>query len=329
MKQIACLLLDITFWIAGRIAKIIYFLLGWRVISNIGKIYGDVIYSFASKRKVGTEKELNMLFGSRFNKEKIKNITKRSFENYYRRQIETAFFGSLDKGFLDKIIVAEGLENLDLALSKGKGVILLLSHFGSFLLPLPFLGYRGYKVNQVTGRQINTSLFAERLWLWRKSDAQSLPVRFLQVDRFLRPIYRALKNNEIVAIAFDGRDSSKWIAVDFFGRRALFSSGPFELARKTSATIVPTFIIRRKNNTHKLFLEPPLKLTSDSNLEKAVYQDTCKFANLFASYINRYPCHFGMVLYMMKNMYESGRAEAFFCGDINEYNPYNTDTSRY
>lgn len=312
MKQIACLLLDLTFWIVGRIANLIYFLLGWRVISNIGKICGDIIYSFNKKKRKETEKELNLLLGNEFSNEKIKDITKRSFENYYRRQIETAFFGSLDKRVLDKVMAAEGLENLDLALSKGKGVILLLSHFGSFLLPLPFLGYKGYKINQVTGRQRHLSLIAERLWLWRKSEAERLPVNFIQVGKFLRPIYKALNDNEIVAIAFDGRDSSKFVAVDFFRRRALFSSGPFELARKTGATIVPTFIIRQKNNTHKLFLEPPLYLSDDSNLERAVYQDTCKFANRFASYINRYPCHFGVVLYMMKNMYESGIAEAFF-----------------
>jgi len=209
---------------------------------------------------------------------------------------------------------AEGLENLDIALSRGKGVILLLSHFGSFLLPLPFLGYRGYNINQITGKQIHTSLIAERMWRWRKKDADKLPINFIQADKFLRPVYKALMNNEIVVMAFDGRDGSKWAVTEFFERKVRFSTGPFELAKNTGATIIPTFTIRMKNGTHKLVLESPFKLTNVNQTESALLYDTRRFAKLFARYIEESPSHFGMVLYRLKSMLKMGGDSPFFVG---------------
>lgn len=312
MRRLAVLLIDRVLWLLGKGAYIVFYLLGWRFISLVGRLAGDIIYLLNSRKREMTEEELTLLFGDRFDRDKIKDITKRSFENYYKRQVETVFFGCLDKQTVEKMIHVEGLENIDIALSKGRGVIMLLSHFGSFLLPLPFFGYRGYKVNQITGKQIHTSLISERIWLWRTKEAERLPVGFKQVDRFLRPVYQVLKENEIVAIAFDGRDGSKWVAVDFFERKALFSSGPFELARKTGATIIPTFVIRQKNNTHKLVLEMPFKLTEDNDIERALAIDTKKYAKIFNNYIAKYPCHFGMILYKLKETQKSGIDKPFF-----------------
>lgn len=312
MKQMALLMFDMTLWFLGRMAHIVYRLLGWRFVSQIGKFIGDINYYLNRESYRITKEELTLLFGNKLDVVKIMDITKRSFENYYMRQIETFFFGSLDVHTINKMIHAEGLENLDSALLKGRGVILLLSHFGSFLLPLPFLGYKGYKVNQITGIQKHASLPAERIWTWRKKEAEKLPVRFIQVDRFLRPLYKALKNNEIVAIAFDGRDSSKWVIADFLERKAFFSSGPFELAIKTGAAIVPTFAVRQKDGTHKLIFESSFELTKDSDAEKTLSINTKRYTKIFSYYVAKYPCHFGMILYRFKETQKLGIAKPFF-----------------
>ena len=305
IRQSVVLLVDAVIWLLGKVAYMLFFLLGWRGTQFFGQFIGCIIYYTNRNKRRITAKELTLLFGKRFDKDEINNITKRSFQIYYMRQIETVFYGILDKHILDKVIHIEGIENLDIALSKGKGVILLLSHFGSFLLPLPYLAYLGYKINQITGRQIHGSLIAERFWLWRKKEADRLPINFLQVGKFLRPVYRALKDNEIVAIAFDGRDGSRWVTVDFFERKAKFSTGPFELAKKTNATIVPTFVVRNKNNKHTIIMEKPFQLLNENKAEKVSVDNVVKFTNIFTDYIAQYPCHFGMILYVNKKMQES------------------------
>ena len=131
------------------------------------------------------------------------------------------------------------------------------------------------------------------------------------LTNFLRTAFLALRQNEIVVIAFDGRDGGKWESVDFFSKKALFSTGPFEIARKTGATIIPAFIIRNKNDIHRMILKPPFALSKDMNKEKAVRKDTMRFAKLFGRYVADYPCHFGKILYNYRIQKITGTANPF------------------
>jgi len=291
-------LVDAGLWVFGEISYLFFRLIGWRKISLMGRFLGRVIYHIDATSKESLAKEIFGILKDERNKEIIMKATKKCFENHYARVFETFFFGRLSKKILSEMIEVRGIENINKALSYGNGVILLLAHFGSFLLPLPYLGYEGYKVNQLTGKQRHKSLIDERLWAWRKRDADSLPVKYIQTERFLRPMLRALKNNEILSIAFDGRDGSNWTPVNFLSRKAMFSSGPFRLARKTGASIIPTFVVRNSDDTHLLIFEKPFDLpqTDFPDLKKAAAYDTGRFAEFFSDYVKRYPCHFGMTL---------------------------------
>ena len=314
MKQKTSIFIDISLKFFGMMLYLIFYLLGWRFIFWVGKLTGDIIFYTNRSLKEMTKMELEILFGEKYDDRILNYITKKSIEHYYIRNIETVFFGVLNKKRIQKIVHVEGLRNIEESLSKGKGIILLLSHFGSFLLPLPFLGFLGYKVNQITGKQLHKSLIEERIWSWRKKEAEKLPVKFIQIEKFLRPIYNALKKNEIVAIAFDGRDGSKWIVTSFYQRKALFSTGPFELARRTGAIIIPTFIIREKKYTHKLIFEMPLNLSENSDIERALSEDTIHFAELLTNYIDKYPCHFGGLLFKIKKLQKAGIKYTLFQG---------------
>lgn len=300
VRRLATGCVDASLWACGGLLRVLFSLLGWRGSSFLGKLAGDCLYLVDHRRRRILEEELARLFSGRPVRPGGRTIARKSCEHFAMRLVETAFFGSLDRRRTDALARSAGLEHIDQALARGKGVILLLSHFGSFLLPLPFLGFRGYAVNQITGKQVHNGLLAERIWLWRKREADQLPVSFRQVDQFLRPVYHALMGNEIVAVAFDGRDSSRWAVVDFFDRQARFSTGPFELARRTGATIVPTFVIREPGGRHRIEFGEEFKLSGAAESERAIEEDVRRFAKVFERYVERYPCHFGMVLYNMR-----------------------------
>lgn len=312
MRQIALMAFDSLLSLFGKFLYGIYYLLGRRFVLLIGKFIGDGIYYFNRNLREMTKKEIALLFGKRYEGVRLDNLTRRSIEHFYSRNLETFFFGVLTREGISEILEVDGIENLEAALSRGKGVILLISHFGSFMLPLPFLGFQGFKVNQITGKQLHRSIIEERIWAWRKREADKLPVKFIQADKFLRPIYNALKDNEIVAIAFDGRDGLKLVPTTFFERTALFSAGPFELARRTGSAILPAFVIRKKDLTHRLVFEPLFGLSDDPNKERALRYDTGKFAKLFADYIERYPCHFGWLLFKIKKLQKADIAYKLF-----------------
>ncbi len=304
-------LIDLGINTAGKILFRLYHRLGWRPFTTTGRFIGILVYILNRPKRTRVIQEVRYLLGNRLTPKHFRTITKRSFENYYKRQVETLFFGTLSPLIIENTVQAEGLDNLDQALSRGRGVILLLAHFGSFLLPLPFLGFRGYRIHQLTGRQRNTSRLSESLWKWRQKEADRLPVGYLQADRFLRPVYKALKNNEIITIAFDGRDGSTLKETRLLDRHIAVSPGPMNLAARTCAAIVPAFVVRQADDTHKIFFHKALNLSPTENKEPA---DTLiqKFSDLFGQYIAAFPCHYGMILQIMKAESNSGEAKPFF-----------------
>ena len=304
-------LTDTAIRVIGGAARLLHRLLGLRGTAGLGKWLGSLLYVLKPHKRHVAIEEISRYLGKQYGAPEIQGIAKRSFQGYYARHLESLFFGDLTKERISRVASVEGLENLDQALSSNKGVILLLAHFGSFLLPLPLLGHLGYKVNQVTGRPVHYSFFGERLWQWRKRQADRLPVKFIQVGGFLRPLYKALQRNEIVTIAFDGRDSTKFMSVPFLDGSALFSPAPINLALKTGALIMPTFVIRQPDETHSVVLEKPIEVTGPGPREATVRRHVEDFAALFSGFVKHYPCHYGMILVRMRMDAEKGMANPF------------------
>jgi KDO2-lipid IV(A) lauroyltransferase len=271
------------------------------------------VYLIAAKKRKEVAEEVMSLYGDRFEQKRIADIVRRSFAIYLKRQAENVLFGSLTKEKVDEITSIEGLENLQKSLDKGKGVILLLSHFGSFLLPLLVLGYRGYDVIQVTGKPLlEKHPLHKKILELRKKEAENLPFSAIQSHTYLRPIVRALNKNAIVVIAFDGRTGSNWVSMRFLNRIAEFSPGPFNLAIKVGATILPTFVVRGKDNKHTIRFEPPMELEKSANYEETLQRNTVKYARIFKKYLLNYPCHFAMTLYSVKKEAEKGLNRPLF-----------------
>lgn len=127
-----------------------------------------------------------------------------------------------------------------------------------------------------------------------------MPFQIVQTDENLRLIVKSLRNNGIIVIAFDGRAGNRWVPVKILKRTAHFSPGPFNLAIKTGAIILPTFVVRGKDNKHRIIFEPEMKLDRTDDKEGTLNINTIKYAKIFERYLLRYPCHFAMTLYSIR-----------------------------
>jgi KDO2-lipid IV(A) lauroyltransferase len=134
----------------------------------------------------------------------------------------------------------------------------------------------------------------------------ALPVQFIEANNYMRPVVRALRDNGIIVIAFDGRTGDKWVTVRLLDRLAQFSSGPFSLAMMTGAAILPTFVVRNRYDKHRIILEPPITLEKANSKEQALIENIKKYVQIFEKYLLRYPCHFGMTLFTVRKEAETG-----------------------
>jgi lauroyl/myristoyl acyltransferase len=229
----------------------------------------------------------------------LKKEVSNTFVFYCRNSLDSLLYPTMNTHNISDMVEYKGIENLDIALSKGKGAIVLYPHFGNEEFLMPALGYRGYRVNQVASRWEPTYLMGKEYWLANKikryaykmriRTRERLPVNFVYIDKGVRDIFRLLSMNEIILLSIDGREGKGWVEVKFLGKKALISTGPMKLALLSGGSpVTPAFIIRKHQYRHTLtFLEPfELKVTGD--MEKDIAFNTERFLSLLEPFIIQY-----------------------------------------
>jgi len=156
---------------------------------------------------------------------------------------ETALSWWASKKRLEKRVAYTGLEHIDAALAKGKGVILLTGHFTSMEMGgrLIMLKYPCY----VMFRQLSNKLFNAAMFKARTHHSEGIVLRDDP-----KTMIRALRKNKIVWYAPDqdlGHRAS--LFATFFGVTTACVPATARLAKITGAAIVP-FVPRRNQKGH-------------------------------------------------------------------------------
>ncbi len=144
-----------------------------------------------------------------------------------------------------------GLEHLEAALARGKGVLLLSAHFNS-----PELGGRllAHRVPFVAlYRKANHPVMD---WIMYRARGRYLDGQVERRD--VRALLRALRAGKAVWYAVDQNSSRREaVFVDFFGTPASTNAATAKLARMTGAAVVPFRALRRSDGRgYDLVLEP-------------------------------------------------------------------------
>lgn len=227
-------------------------------------------------------------------------LLRRCFTQIWLAGVEPHLYPGLGPENIARLVRLDGEDHLRAALDPGRGVLLLIGHFGLNTLTMAALGHRGYKINQLSApppvwREIlgpeNVSPLAYRRYTKTWRNEQALPANHISVFEFLRPAYRALRAGEILCVAVDGGGGTRWVEVPFLGRRCHISSGPATLALRTGAAAVPAFVLRDRDGRHTMVIEPALTVEPGDHEEQA-RQLTARFMARLEWWVRRHPDHY-------------------------------------
>jgi KDO2-lipid IV(A) lauroyltransferase len=206
--------------------------------------------------------------------------------------LELMFF--MDKPeLLKKRVEFVGRENLEAALAKGKGVILVSAHFGNFPLMLAKLSLEGYKTSGII--RYMRDVQAEKFFMAKRTQVGIKTIYSQPRKACVEETIRALRNNELVFIPLDQNFGTGGVFVNFFGRKAATATGPVVLALRTKATVLPCFIVRQKDDTHKIILEPVLDLKEGKDYQETIIINIQRLTDIIESYIRKYPAEWGWI----------------------------------
>lgn len=253
-----------------------------------GDILGNVAYLLIrGKRRQIAHKNLKIVFGSNENPRKLNRIFRASLQNLAKMILETTAWSHL-YAKLDDWLTVEGEEYLKASLKKGKGLIAISTHLGSFTIicgKLAKMGYRLYPIIRPPENKAAAEFLDNCMNSWGIRYIPDKP-RYVCV----KECHQALKNNEIIFLTTDLNVIDKdAIFVEFFGYEVPTFKGPAVLAARTGAPVHPMFIVRQKGLHHKIIIDPPLSLKKTGNLERDVVTNTAIIAKATEPYILKYP----------------------------------------
>jgi len=249
-------------------------------------------YLFAARQRKIAIDSLSMAFGNEKSPEEIGKIAKDCFIFMAKSAIEVIFL--MDKpALVKKRISLSGKENLERALSNGRGVILVSAHFGNFPLLLARLALDGYKTSGIMKPMHDTRV--EKMFLEKRKKYNVKTIYSQPRSVCVNETVRVLRDNEIVFIPIDQNFGSGGVFVDFFGRKAATATGPVVFAQRTGAALVPCFIIRQPDDSHMIVFEPAIPLREGKDSQETILINIQRLTSVIEAYIRRYPAEWGWI----------------------------------
>jgi KDO2-lipid IV(A) lauroyltransferase len=195
---------------------------------------------------------------------------------------------SLYKDF-EKFFEVSGLQNLDKALEKGKGVVLLTGHIGNYLFLCSFFALKGYKVNFI----LEYATFRDILDVLRNVGIKLIPAPRPENENLKQKIKEKIKscllNNEIIVIMQDAGMKHHSL-VEFFGEACHSPLGGAYYAIKYESPIIPAFIKSfPQKHLHKIRIYPEFELEKNGlqDEQEIIFYNTLRLNKFLEREIKR------------------------------------------
>lgn len=254
-------------------------------VTGIGRFF----YYCLPYRKRVILSNISTVFGDSLSNDEKKHLTKAFYSHFAKCFFETILVRFLSEDALRARVTVKGHEHMLKTAAKGRGVLVLTGHFGSFEFA-PLGGVLNFKAFQGQFHFIRRTLnnkWVERILFsrYRRMGLQVIPKH-----QALTKVQEALDNNHAVIFVLDQHASLKnrdGIAVPFFGKDAGTYRSLASFQRYTNIPVVPASSYRLPNGKHVLEFHPPLMW--EETEKDALYHNTRRYNEMLEKMILEHP----------------------------------------
>jgi lauroyl/myristoyl acyltransferase len=263
--------------------------MGWKMALNYMMVLGRLYFFLKEDEKQKIIKSLESVFGNRKGKSEIEAISKEVFRGLYAHYYEKLFNAYEEiaalSAFMERSIEPHGLDKLDVALERGKGVLFVSGHYGGIEYIPIYLALKGYEVSVImkfATEQLRETSFA-------RAEALGMSVVDAGQERgVLSAVLRELRAKRTVFIECDEIDEwkpSNRERVFFLGKMIGVDRTINLIHKRTGAEVVLGLLHRFSLHNYALVIEdhqdilsrvgrkaPSLGVALLKSLEQLIYQ---------------------------------------------------------
>jgi len=210
----------------------------------------------------------------------------RAFASYGQYWAESAKLPAMRKAEIyERFAISEGLEFLEAARERGRGVVIALPHVGSWEWGGSFLHSLGYGMTAIAEELDPPGLFE-----WFKKKRESIGIRVEPLNEHAGTVLlEVLRSGGVAGLLCDRDLQGNGVEVDFFHERVTMPAGPATLALRTGATLLTAACYSGPGRDHHAVVRPPIDVTRQGRLRQDVARVTQLIALDLEGLIRRAP----------------------------------------
>ncbi len=244
---------------------------------------GPLLQKIVKKKNEIALENLRAAYGNEKSEAEIQKIACDSFINLVKLAFEFIRIPELARD-PEKTVHFVHQERLWKALEKGKGLILIISHFGNWELMAVRSAAEGLPMNAVARPLKNPFVYG-----YVKKLRGATGLKTIDKAGAAREMLKRLSNNEAVCVLIDQRQQEGGVAVNFFARPALTSALPASLALKKDIPVISCFHYRDSDTEGRLVVNEPFQLIRTGNEEADVIANTQMFMSEIEKEVRKQP----------------------------------------
>ena len=178
----------------------------------------------------------------------------------------------------------KGMNHLENALKKKKGVIGLTCHMGNFELLVAAIAKTG-----INPYVLYRKLDFNPLEIFVREMRQRFGTTMIPLRKASKRIEELLRQGKLIGTLLDQNvDWYKGVFVEFFGRPACTNNGLAKLVLRTGASVVPVFIVQKEGRFIMEFF-PEIALEKTGDMIKDIENNTQNYVSAIENMVRKCP----------------------------------------
>jgi KDO2-lipid IV(A) lauroyltransferase len=240
-------------------------------------------YQFRSGRRA-VDENMKIVLGVRYTPALARRIARSAILNFAKNVVEMFRKPLLGKKFYATRCKVIGARHLETCLKRGRGAITLSPHMGNWEIAISYFAAVGHPVSVIALRHRHPKTTALFVGMRRAGGIETI-----HTDVAARPALRFLEANGVLGMLGERRTSEEGMRVKFFDREVIFPKGPWWLAAKSGAGVIPSVSLRRPGDRFVIIFASPIFAPEGGGRDEKMLKMAQSFATFVEHFVRRHP----------------------------------------